>query len=80
MDYGKGKEPKGALAIMVASKSPPMAPKAEELGDAGSSAFASFAKAAGIPPERQAAAKAALKAYVHACMDAAGSEESEEEL
>lgn len=77
MDYGKGKEPKGALAIMVASKGPLSAPKTEELGDAGSSAFASFAKAAGIPQERQAAAKAALKAYVKACLESPEGDDKE---
>ena len=74
--YGSSaKKPRGALAIMIASKPAPD----DDGGDASSSAFASFAKAAGIPPERQAAAQAALKAYVHACMDSLSVEEKDEE-
>jgi hypothetical protein len=71
---GDSKEkPKGALAALVGA--PPSSLPGEEV-DHG---FKALAKAFGIPPEREATAKAALKSYIKACVAESSEPEVEEE-
>lgn len=69
---------KGALVAMLAGA--PSSPSSDEEEDVGLSlddhGFKAVAKAFGIPPEREAAAQAALKQYVKSCVG--GESESEE--
>ncbi len=71
---GSDPKPKGALAALVAStpRSPDEPVEEESSSDLS---FRALAKAFGIPPERQAAAQAALHQYI---LDCKGSEEDEE--
>lgn len=84
MKYGAGEDSKekskskGALVAIMAGapSSTPSAPAEDDHG------FKALARAFGIPPEREASAKAALKQYVKECvasMEGSESEESEEE-
>jgi hypothetical protein len=76
---GKGK---GALVALLAS-----APRSSSKSDDSSSdlemdetdhGFRAVAKAFGIPPEREAAAKDALKQYVRSCVGSSKVEDEEE--
>lgn len=80
MKFGAGstppaeeKKPKGALAALVVGA--PSSPLDEE-GETDHG-FRAVAKAFGIPPEREASAKAALKQYIKSCVGESSSEEEE---
>lgn len=66
-------KPKSALAALVIGSPAPSEAKPET--DHG---FRAVAKAFGIPPEREAAAQAALKSYIQACTSAPDSYGDEE--
>lgn len=68
-------KPKGALAVMIAGGP---APKGDEPMSSGDSSFRAVAKAFGIPPEREASAKAALHQYVMSCMGDSGGDDDDE--
>lgn len=62
------KKPKGALAVLAfGGKADDAAPDSGESLDPAASSFKAVARALGIPPERQAAAQAALHQYIKAC-------------
>lgn len=75
-----GSEPtkgKGALVALLAG-APSSEPSEEPLGSPADHGFKAVAKAFGIPPEREASAKEALKQYIKACISE-GSESEDEE-
>ena len=81
--YSDAKKAKSSLVAIAfgapdpKKKSSPDAPVAGEDsgGDAHAAAFASFADAMGIPPEKRARAQAGLKQFVKSCMESGYADE-----
>ncbi len=74
---GSTEKPKGALAaLVVGAPSSPLSDGTEEEGETDHG-FRALAKAFGIPPEREAAAKDALKQYIKACVGESSEPEEE---
>jgi hypothetical protein len=69
-----GGEKKGALASLLAG-----APASSPVPAEDDHGFKALAKAFGIPPEREASAKAALKTYIKACVAESSAEPEEED-